>query len=80
MVLVRYLRCTQCSIMLQLIDICFLYLSVADIANQTCLCVVVGPGLVLTSPAFMRRITSHPVGPHDRLVQKTVIGPPLLGT
>ena len=41
---------------------------------------VVGPGLVSTSPAFMRSIASHPAGPHDRLAQKTVIGPPLLGT
>ena len=39
-----------------------LYLSVADIANP----VVVGPGLVSTSPAFMS-IASHPAGPHDWL-------------
>ena len=47
---------------------------------QTCLRVVVGPGLVSTSPAFMRSIASHPAGPNDRLAQKTVIGLPLLGT
>ena len=42
---------------------------------QTCLHVVVGPGLVSTSLAFMRSIVSHPAGPHGRLAQKTVIGP-----
>ena len=46
---------------------------------QTCLRVVVGPGLVSTTPAFMRSISSHPAGPHSRLAQKMVIGPPLLG-
>ena len=37
---------------------------------QSCLRVVVGPGLVLTLPAFMRSIASHRAGPHDRLAQK----------
>ena len=37
---------------------------------QTCLPVVVRPGLVSTSPAFMRSIASHPVGPQGRLAQK----------
>ena len=64
--------------MLHLIDICFLtcicLLQISKI--QTCLCVVVGPGLVSTSPDFMRSISSHPAGPHGRLAQKTVIGPP----
>ena len=41
---------------------------------------LVGPGLVSTSPAFTRGIDSHPAGPHGRLAQKTVIGPPLLGS
>ena len=45
----------------------------------SCLRVVVGPGLVSTSSAFMRSIASHPSGPHGHLAQKTVIGPPLLG-
>ena len=54
-------------------------LSVADIAIQNCLRVVVGPRLVSTSPAVMRSISSHPAGPHGRLAQKTVIGPPFLG-
>ena len=76
-----HLRCTQCSIQFLLIDICFLTCScmwqISQI--QTCLHVVVGPGLVSTSPAFMRRIASHPAGTHDLLAPKTVIGPPLLG-
>ena len=47
---------------------------------QTCLCYVVGPGLVSTSPAFVRSSASHPAGPQGRLSQKTrYIGPPLLG-
>ena len=37
---------------------------------MTCLRVVVGPGLVSTSPAFMRSIASHPVGPHGWLARK----------
>ena len=76
-----HLRCTQCSILLHLIDICFLICicmwQISEI--QTCFRMVVGPGLVLTSHAFMRSIASQPVGLHDRLAQKTVIGPPLLG-
>ena len=46
------------------------YLSVADIEIQTCLSVVVGPGLVSTSPAFMRSSAIHPVGPHGRIGKK----------
>ena len=63
-----HLRCTQCSILLHLIDICFLTcICMWQISQiQTCLCVVVGPGLVSTSPAFMRSIASHPAGPHGR--------------
>ena len=76
-----HLRCTQCSILLHLIDICYLACicrwQISQI--QTCLRVVVGPGLVSTSPTFMRSIASHPAGPHGRLAKKTVIGPPLLG-
>ena len=76
-----HLRCTQCSILLHLIDICFLTcICLWQISHiQTCLRVVVGAGLLSTSPAFMRSIASHPPGPHGRLAQKTVIGPPLLG-
>ena len=46
---------------------------------QTCLFKVVGPGLVSTSPAFVRSSASHPVGPHGRLVQKMVNRAPLQG-
>ena len=52
-----------------------LYFAVEDIANPG----LFGCGLVSTSPAFMRSFVNHPAGPHDRLVQKTVIGPPLMG-
>ena len=43
------------------------YLFMADIDIQTCLCVFVGPGFV---SAFMRSSASHPAVPHDRLAQK----------
>ena len=68
-----YLRCTQCSFLLHLIDICFLTcICLWQIMQiQTCLRVVVGPGLVLTSPAFMRSIASHAAGPHGQLAQKS---------
>ena len=46
-------------------------LSVADIVNPAFLGVVVGPGLVSTSPAFMRSSASHPAGPHGWLYPKT---------
>ena len=67
-----HLRCTQCSILLHLIDICFLTcICLWQISQiQTCLRVVVGPGLDSTSPAFMSSIASHPAGPHDRLAHK----------
>ena len=61
-----HLRCTQCSILLHHMDICFL----------TCICLwqisqiqtrvfnVVGPGLVSsTSPAFVSSSASPPAGP-----------------
>ena len=75
-----HLRCTQCSILLHLIDLCFLIcICLWHISQiQTCLSVVVGPSLVSTSRAFMRSIASHPAGPPGRLVPKTLIGPPLL--
>ena len=59
------LRCIQCSIMLHLIDICFIpCICLWQISQiQTCLCVVVGPGFVSTSPTLMRRSASHPSGP-----------------
>ena len=69
-----HLRNTQCSILLHLIYICFLTcICMWQISQiQTCLRVVVGPGLVSTSPAFMRSIISHPAGPHGRLAQKNM--------
>ena len=67
-----HLRCTQCTILLHLSDICFITcICMWQISQiQTCLCDVVGPGLVSTSPDFMRSMAGLP--------QKTVIGPPLL--
>ena len=77
-----HLRCSQCSILLHLMDICFLScICLWQISQiQTCLCVVVVPGFVSTSSVFMRSSASHPASPHDRLSQnKWEIGPPLLG-
>ena len=58
---IAHLRCTQCSFMLHLIDICFLpcicLWHVSQI--QTCLCVVVGHGFVSTSPVFMTSSSNH---------------------
>ena len=50
-----HLRCTQCSILLHLMDICFLTcICLWQISQiQTFLFKVVGPGLVSTSPAFL---------------------------
>ena len=48
-----------------------MYLYIADIVNPEDSFVVVGPGLVSTSPAFVRSSARHPAGP---LVQKTVNG------
>ena len=61
-----HLRCTQCSILLHLMDICFLtYICLWQISQiQTCLFKVVGPGLVSTSPAFVSSSASHPAGLH----------------
>ena len=49
-----HLRCPRCSILFHLIDICFLTCICLWQTSQiqTCLRVVVGSGLVLTSPAF----------------------------
>ena len=67
-----HLRCTQCSILLHLMDICFLTcICLWQISHiQTRLFSVVGPGLVLTSPAFVSSSASHPAGPHGRHAQK----------
>ena len=49
-----HLRCTPCSILLHLMDICFMTcICLWQISQiQSCLFKVVGPGLVSTSPAF----------------------------
>ena len=67
-----HLRCTQCSILLHLMDICFLTcICLWQISHiQTRLFSVVGPGLVSTSPAFVSSSASHPAGPHGRHAQK----------
>ena len=61
-----HLRCTQCSILLHLMDICVLTcICLWQISQiQTCLFKVVGPGLVSTSPAFVSNSASRPAGPH----------------
>ena len=67
-----HLRCTQCSILLHLMDICFLTcICLWQISQiQTFLFRVVGPGLVSTSPVFVSNSASHPAGPHGRHAQK----------
>ena len=69
-----HLRCTQCSILLHLMDICFLTcICLWQISQiQTFLFRVVGPGLVSTSPAFVSNSASHPAGPHGRHDPNTV--------
>ena len=69
-----HLRCTQCSILLHLMDICFLTcICLWQISQiQTCLFKVVGPGLVSTSPAFVSSSASQPAGPHGWHAQKNV--------
>ena len=54
-----------------------MYLFMADITNPDFL--VVGPGLVSTSPAFVSSSASHPAGPHGRHAQKTVNRAPIAG-
>ena len=73
-----HLRCSQCSILLHLMDICFLTcICLWQISQiQTFLFKVVGPGLVLTSPAFVSNSARHPAGPH---AQKTVNRAPTAG-
>ena len=75
------LRCTQCSILLYLMDICFLTcICLWQISQiQTRLFNVVGPGLVSTSPAFVSSSACQPSGPHGRHTQKTVNRAPIAG-
>ena len=58
--------------LLQLIDICFLTCVCLWQISQikTFLGVVVRPGLVSTSPVFMRSRASHPAGPHGPFSKK----------
>ena len=69
-----HLRCTQCSILLHLMDICFLTcICLWQISQiQTFLFKIVGPGLVSTSPAFVSCSASHPAGPHGRHAQNPI--------
>ena len=73
-----HLRCTECSILLHLMDICFPTCSclwqISQI--QTRLFKVIGRGLVSTSPAFVSSSASHPAGPH---AQNTVNRAPIAG-
>ena len=76
-----HLRCTQCSILLHLMDngfltcICLWHIS----QIQTFLFKVVGPGWVSTSPAFVRSSASHPTGPHGRHAKNGNSGPQCWG-
>ena len=76
-----YLRCTQCSILLHRMDICFLTcICLWQISQiQTRLFNVVGPGLVSTSPGFVSSSASYPSGPHGRHAHNTVIRAPIAG-
>ena len=58
-----HLRCTQCSILLHLMDICFLTcICLWQISQiQTFLFKVVGPGLVSTSPQVESAVTAPPL-------------------
>ena len=62
-----HLRCTQCSILLHLMDICFLTcICLWQISQiQTFLFKVIGPGLVSTSPAFVSSRYAWPACPKN---------------
>ena len=77
-----HLSCTQCSILLHLMDICFLTcICLWQISQiQTCLFKVVVPGLVSTSPAFVSSSASHPACPHSRHALNTVNRSPIAGS
>ena len=76
-----HLMCTQCSILLHLMDIFFLIcICLWQISQiQIFLVRVVAPGLVSTSPAFVSNSATHPAGPHGRHAQKTVNRAPIAG-
>ena len=69
-----HLRCTQCSIMLYLMDICFLpCICLWQILQiQTCLCVVVGPVMLCFYEEQGQWV--HMAG-----LPKSVIWPPIAG-
>ena len=85
-----HLRCTQCSILLHLMDICFLTcICLWQISQiQTCLFKVVGPGFVSTSPVGMQKKHGKS-GPHSwgregstqfaQQLESAVTAPPLVG-
>ena len=74
-----YCSILHCSILFHLMDICFLtcicLLQISHI--QTRLFNVIGPGLVSTSPVFVKSSASHPAGPHERIAPKTVDRAPI---
>ena len=74
-----HLRCTQCWVLLHLIDVCFLVCIFLEQTSQIQICVFVGPGLVSTSPAFVRSRANHTAGTCGCLAQKTVNRAPIAG-
>ena len=56
-----------------------LYLSVADIANPDLFACGSRTWISLDIARFYEEHCQQPSGPHGRLAQKSVIGPPLLG-
>ena len=77
-----HLRCTQCTILLHLMDICFLTcICLWQISHiQTRLTSVCRTWIMIsTSPAFVSSSASHPAGPHGRHAQKTVNRAPIAG-
>ena len=69
-----HLRCTQCSIMLDHIDIGFLtYICLWQISQvQTCLRVVVGPGLVSTLPEKQCQPSSGSARPFHSILRSAI--------
>ena len=76
-----HLRCTQCSIMLHPMNICFLTcMCLWQISQiQTCLFKLVGPGLVSISPVFVSSSASYPAGPHGQHAKKNAKSGPYCG-
>ena len=74
-----HLMCTQCSIMLHLMDICFLpCICLWEISQRTRLVWLWLSELDnFDITRFMRSSRSHPSGPHVRLSQNTVVRDPI---